>query len=91
MVLCRKCCEETMNAQTGLQIDSLHCRAICEEIGDRLRIALGAGPGALPARLRLLMDQLAQQDRGLAPSIVPTLEDMIWQPDAARRPLSRAA
>jgi hypothetical protein len=82
-----------MNAQNGLQIDSLHCRAICEEIGDRLRMALGPAPTALPVRLQLLMVQLAQQDRAFAPSIAPALEDMTWLPDAAPRPdrISRAA
>jgi hypothetical protein len=80
-----------MNAQGGIQIDSVHCRAICEEIGYRLQIALGAASATLPVRLQLLMDQLARQDSELAPSIVPSLEDMTWQPDAARRPLSRAA
>jgi hypothetical protein len=86
-----------MNTQDGLQIDSLHCRAICEEVGDRLRIALGPVPRTLPVRLQMLMDQLVELDRGLAPSIVPSLEDMTWQPDwqpeAARHPhrLSHAA
>jgi hypothetical protein len=82
-----------MNAQNGLQIDSLHCRAICEEIGDRLRMALGPAPRALPVRLQLLLGQLALQDRELAPSIVPSLEDLAWQPGAAPRPdrISHAA
>jgi hypothetical protein len=34
----------------------------------------------LPIRLQVLIDRLADQDRQLAPSIVPTLDDMIWQP-----------
>ena len=34
----------------------------------------------LPIRASVLIDQLADQDRQLAPSIVPTLDDMIWQP-----------
>jgi hypothetical protein len=82
-----------MNTQDGLQIDSLHSRAICEEIGDRLRIALGPVPRALPVRLQMLMEQLAELDREPAPSIVPSLEDMIWEPEVARRSylLSHAA
>jgi hypothetical protein len=76
-------CEDIMNAQNGLQIDDLHCRAICDEIGDRLRTAVGPGSGVLPVRLQILMAQLAAQDRALAPSIVPTLDDMTLQPDAA--------
>jgi hypothetical protein len=35
---------------------------------------------ALPVRLQILLDRLADQDRDLAPSIVPDLDDMIWQP-----------
>jgi hypothetical protein len=73
-----------MNAQHGLEIDSLHCRAICEEIGDRLRIALRPVSEALPIRLQLLMDQLAELDCELAPSIAPSLEDMSWPPEAVR-------
>jgi hypothetical protein len=82
-----------MKAQNGLQIDSLHCRAICEEIGERLRIALGPAPRALPVRLQLLMAQLVDQDRKLAPSIVPSQEDMTWLPEAAPQPqrISRSA
>jgi hypothetical protein len=34
----------------------------------------------LPARLQVLIDRLADQDRELAPSIVPDLDGMIWQP-----------
>jgi hypothetical protein len=63
-----------------LQIDSLHCRAICEEIGERLRNILPPETAALPLRLQILMDRLADQDRELEPSIAPDLDDMIWQP-----------
>jgi hypothetical protein len=79
-----------MNAQNGLQIDDLHCRAICDEVGDRLRTALGPGPRVLPVRLQILMAQLAAQDRVLAPSIAPSLDD-IRQPDPASNRQSFAA
>jgi hypothetical protein len=62
-----------------LQIDSGHCRAICDEIGDRLRIALDREAGALPTRLQMLIDRLAELDREQAPSIVPAMDDMrVW-------------
>ena len=72
-----------MNASNPSQIDSLHCRAICEEIGERLRIMLRPETTALPAQLQFLIDRLADQDRDLAPSIVPDIDDMVWQPVAA--------
>ncbi|HKU05020.1 MAG TPA: hypothetical protein VJR30_03040 [Bradyrhizobium sp.] len=66
-----------------LQIDSSHCRAICDEIGDRLRIMLDREATALPPRLQMLMQQLAEQDfvlaPSIAPSIVPSIGDMIGQ------------
>lgn len=66
-----------------LQIDSGHCRAICDEIGDRLRILLDREAGQLPHRLRLLMDRLAELDGEEAPSIVPAMDDMIVWTNAA--------
>jgi hypothetical protein len=69
-----------MNLSNQSQIDSLHCRAICDEIGERLQIILRPDAANLPPRLQVLIDRLADQDRELAPSIVPDLDDMIWQP-----------
>jgi hypothetical protein len=69
-----------MIASNPSQIDSLHCRAICEEIGERLRIILRTETTALPAQLQILIDRLADQDREPAPSIVPEIGDMVWQP-----------
>jgi hypothetical protein len=66
-----------------LQIDSGHCRAICDEIGDRLRIILDREPSEIPPRLRLLMDRLAELGRDQAPSIMPAMEDMIVWTNAA--------
>ncbi|MBR0801636.1 hypothetical protein JQ615_40525 [Bradyrhizobium jicamae] len=60
-----------------------HARAICEEIGERLRYVLRGDYDDLPPRLRQLMDQLAQLDRD-GPSLVPEMEDMT-------RPLVEAA
>ena len=66
-----------MGTQDKLQIDSLHCRAICDEIGLRLRAILDRESPAIPAYLRSLMEQLAENDRQSSPSIV---EDIVWQP-----------
>ena len=69
-----------MGTGNELRIDSLHCRAICDEIGDRLRIILDREPAALPPRLQLLMARLAEQDLLMAPSIAPSMDDMVWRP-----------
>jgi len=69
-----------LSTSNHLQIDSVHCRAICDEIGERLRIALRPETAGLPIRLQILIDRLADQEREIAPSIVPDLDDMIWQP-----------
>jgi hypothetical protein len=66
-----------------LQIDSGHCRAICDEIGERLRILLDKEASELPQRLRLLLDRLAELDGEQAPSIVPAMDDMIEWSTAA--------
>jgi hypothetical protein len=66
-----------------LQIDSGHCRAICDEIGDRFRILFDRDSGEIPQRLRLLIDRLAELDGEQAPSIVPAMDDMIVWTDAA--------
>jgi hypothetical protein len=64
-------------------ISSEHARAICDEIGERLRHALRGDYADLPPRLRELVDRLAELDRD-APSLVPTMEEMT-------RPLVEAA
>lgn len=69
-----------MSTQGEPHIDSSHCRAICDEIGERLRAILDRESPAMPPQLQLLMDRLAERDRELAPTIVPSVGDMIWQP-----------
>ena len=64
----------------AMALGSRHCRAICEEIGDRLAIALRP-PTELPPRLAGLLARLALLDHD-APSIVPDIEDMMT-PEAA--------
>jgi hypothetical protein len=65
-----------------LQLASEHCQAICEEVGERLRILLDHKTSELPPRLQLLLDRLAELDRE-APSIVPALDDMTVRSVAA--------
>jgi len=74
-----------MSRSNQLHIDSLHARAICDEIGERLRMMLRPETAELPVGLQILIDRLADQDREPAPSIVPDLDDMIRQPVAASR------
>ena len=76
-----------MSTQSELQIDSSHCRAICDEIGERLRVILDQESPAMPAQMQLLMDRLAEQDWELAPSIVPSMDDMAWQPELVPYPI----
>jgi hypothetical protein len=66
-----------------LQLDSGHCRAICDEIGERLRTLLDRETDEVPQRLRMLMDRLAELDGDNAPSIVPAMDDMIEWSTAA--------
>src|SRR4051794_4364056 len=54
-------------------LDHSHCRAICEEIGERLRLLLKPTASDIPPRLRALMDRLADLDE--APSIVPSIDE----------------
>jgi hypothetical protein len=59
---------------TASVLDRVHCRAICDEIGERLRYAFGREASEMPPRLLMLVDKLAKLD--LAPSIVPSIEEM---------------
>lgn len=74
-----------MSAQEQLQIDSLHCRAICDEIGERMRAIHGRQLPAASPYLQSLIDRLSELDHQPAPSIAPSIEDMIWQPAATDR------
>jgi hypothetical protein len=66
-----------------LQIDSGHCRAICDEIGDRLRFLLDKEASEIPRYLQVLVERLAELDGRQAPSIVPAMHEMIAWTDAA--------
>jgi hypothetical protein len=60
-----------------IRIDHIHSRAICDEIGERLRQALKRESVGLPPQLQLLVDRLAELDGAAAPSIVPSFDDML--------------
>jgi hypothetical protein len=60
---------------TAVRLDSTHCRAICEEVGERLALVLRPTT-ELPPRFKDLLDRLALLDHD-APSIAPSIEDMI--------------
>jgi hypothetical protein len=53
-----------------------HMRAICEEIGERLRFMLDRTAQEPPARLVALLRRFEQQEQTEAPSIAPTLEEL---------------
>ena len=65
-----------MSANNPVQIDSTHCRAICDEIGQRLRFMLDRDMSALPPRLQVLMLRLAAQDLAGSPAIAPAIDEM---------------
>lgn len=66
-----------MAARVTIPIDNDHARAICDEIGERLRIWLKRDmPTRLPPRFQQLIEQLAATDHDVAPSIVPSLDDI---------------
>jgi hypothetical protein len=68
-----------MGTGNELQLDSSHCRAICDEIGERLRTVFDHEAAPLPPRLQLLMERLIEQDLVKAPSIAPAIDDMVWE------------
>jgi hypothetical protein len=57
-------------------VDSEHCRAICDEIGDRLRDILDRDAHAPSPYLLRLVSRLGELDQD-APSIVPSIEDIL--------------
>lgn len=64
----------TASANNATALDSKHCHAICEEIGERLALVLRPTM-ELPPRLKRLLDELALLDHD-APSIAPSIEEM---------------
>jgi len=74
----------------ALALDHVHCRAICEEIGERLRQVLKPEALEIPQRLLALLDRLAELEQ--APSIVPSMDDMCFPrfPESSAR-ITRSA
>jgi hypothetical protein len=68
-----------------LALDAVHCRAICDEIGARLREVLGCVIPETPPHLLALLDRLAQLDE--APSIALSIDEMTSPRD--REPFAR--
>jgi hypothetical protein len=66
----------------ALMLDHKHCRAICDEVGDRLRYTLNQETSETPPRLLALIDQLARLENDapvplqLSPSIAPSIDEM---------------
>ncbi|KJC56443.1 hypothetical protein UP10_34550 [Bradyrhizobium sp. LTSPM299] len=58
-----------------VRISSEHCRAICDEVGERLRLYLDGRSAAPSQRIMALLRELELSELE-APSIVPSLEDM---------------
>lgn len=67
------------NAQV-LALDHAHCRAICDEIGERLGQVLKPEALEIPQRLLALLERLAESEQ--APSIVPSMDEMSFPPSA---------
>jgi hypothetical protein len=67
---------------TTLELDHTHCRAICDEIGERLREVVRPGASPIPPYLLALMDRFKRLEMGptlyleCAPSIEPTVDEM---------------
>jgi hypothetical protein len=59
----------------NIRIDSAHCRAICEEVGYRLRQMLKNSPLEYPPHLNLLA-RLGRRDSDYAPPLVPSFNDI---------------
>ncbi len=65
----------------SLVLDHTHCRAICDEIGERLGFILKPVTSDIPPRLSYLIGRLAELEKPdllpmLSPSIVPAIDEM---------------
>jgi hypothetical protein len=59
----------------AVRISSKHCRAICDEVGERLRQHLDGNLTEPPQSIVALLRELELNERE-APSIAPSFEDM---------------
>ena len=60
--------------RTNLRFDHTHCRAICDEIGERLRVDMGRELADMSPYLQRLVDRLDELDCVSSPAIVPLIE-----------------
>jgi hypothetical protein len=66
----------------AIMLDHTHCRAICDEIGERLGQILNRDVLEIPPRLLALLNELAQLEHDQlselahAPSIAPSIGEM---------------
>jgi hypothetical protein len=60
-----------------LEIDNTHFRAICDEIGYRLGQAWQRENPRLPPKLEFLLERLHRQEADTAPSIAPSLDELL--------------
>ena len=58
---------------SAVRIDSSHCRAICDEVGERLRQLIDRSSTAPPQNILALLRKL-ELNEVEAPSIVPSLD-----------------
>jgi len=59
----------------NLRLDHNHCRAICDEIGERLREAMALKSVKTPPQLQRLIDRLDELDNVRALGVAPSIED----------------
>jgi hypothetical protein len=67
----------SITRRASINLDHIHCRAICDEIGERLHYILRQDTSELPPHLKYLMARLAEADREPSPSLVPSTEEMM--------------
>jgi hypothetical protein len=60
----------------NLRLDHTHCRAIWDEIGERLREIMGQESANIPPSLQRLIGQLDELEYVPSPRIVPLIEDL---------------
>jgi hypothetical protein len=63
-------------AMGAVHISSRHCRAICDEVGERLRQHLDGTQTSPSQRILMLLRELEAMEAVETPSIVPSLDDI---------------
>ena len=60
--------------QDRFQIEQAHARAVCTEVGERLRQALSRDEIELTADLESRLNRLWEFDRNYSPTIAPSMD-----------------